>query len=169
MKKHLLAALREIRDQWETLFAQLDEAQLNAPMAPSHWSAKDVLTHLWAWQQRTIARVEAAQHNREPVFPSWGGEGDPDTPDNVNAANAFTYDTYHVQPWPVIHEMWRAGFQHLLDLADALPERDLLDTGRYVWLNGYSIAFILIATYDHHQEHLEKMQAWLQDHAPNNG
>jgi hypothetical protein len=31
-------------------------------------------------------------------------------------------------------------------------------------LNGYSLAFILVASYDHHQEHLEKLSRWLQDH-----
>jgi len=30
--------------------------------------------------------------------------------------------------------------------------------------NGYSLAFILVASYDHHQEHLEKLLAWLTEH-----
>jgi uncharacterized damage-inducible protein DinB len=38
----------------------------------------------------------------------------------------------------------------------------MLDAGRYSWLQGYSLAFVLVASYDHHQEHLEKLIAFLQ-------
>lgn len=165
MKQHLLAAMREIHDQWEALLAQMDEAQISAPLAPSHWSTKDVLTHLWAWQQRSVARMEAVQQSREPVFPQWVA-GDPDA--DADKANAAIYDTHHARPWPEIHAMWQAGFQRLLDVTDTVSERDLLDTSRYAWLHGQAPAFILIASYDHHQEHLEKMQTWLRDHAPTN-
>ena len=28
----------------------------------------------------------------------------------------------------------------------------------------HSLAFILVASYEHHQEHLEKLLIWLQEH-----
>jgi hypothetical protein len=37
-----------------------------------------VVIHLWAWQQRTIARMEAALADREPSFPQWSVDLDPD-------------------------------------------------------------------------------------------
>jgi hypothetical protein len=37
----------------------------------------------------------------------------------------------------------------------------MLDGDKYAWLNGYSPAFILVASYDHHQEHLERLMGWL--------
>jgi len=42
-------------------------------------------------------------------------------------------------------------------------EKDLLDGSRYSWLKGFSLAFILVASYDHHQEHLEKMRIWVEN------
>jgi hypothetical protein len=42
-------------------------------------------------------------------------------------------------------------------LAEQISERDLLDSSRYAWLEGYSLALVLRASYDHHQEHLEKL------------
>ncbi len=43
-----------------------------------------------------------------------------------------------------------------------VSKRDLLDGDKYPWLHGYSLAFILVASYDHHQEHHEKLTAWMQ-------
>ena len=71
MKTHLLTALREQLERWEDLLAMLSESQLTAPLLPWHWSPKDVLAHLAAWQQISTARVEAALADREPQFPAW--------------------------------------------------------------------------------------------------
>jgi hypothetical protein len=49
-----------------------------------------------------------------------------------------------------------------MESSDGISERDLLDSGRYPWLKGYPLAFILLASYDHHQEHLDKYLAWLE-------
>ncbi len=69
MKQHILAAVREEFDRWEELLASLSEEQITALLLLSIWSIKDVMAHLMAWQQRYIARVQAA---RLPLPPSTG-------------------------------------------------------------------------------------------------
>jgi len=85
-----------------------------------------------------------------------------DWDEDADRTNAWIYKTHHEQPWSKVHQNWKDGFLQFLELGGVLSERDLLDGDRYVWLKGYSLAFILIASYDHHQEHLEKLSAWLQ-------
>jgi hypothetical protein len=169
MKSHILAALSEELEAWEALLAELNEEQITAPMSPSHWSIKDVVAHVMAWQQRSIARVAAALSGEEPQFPGWP-TAEPDSEETTEQTNAWIYQTYRHQPWPRIHRSWRAGFQRFLQLSAQVSERDLLDSGRYSsWLDGHPLAFILIASYDHHQEHLEKTQAWLREHGHEHG
>jgi hypothetical protein len=163
MKQHILAALREEFDQWEELLDSMGEEQITAPHLPSTWSTKDDLAHLWAWQQRSNARVEGARLDRAPAFPAWPIAVDPEAENAADQVNAWVYATYHDQPWPAIHQQWRAGFLQLLEGAAAISERNLLDSGRYAWLDGYSLAFMLVASYDHHHEHLEKTSAWLKE------
>src|SRR6266540_7529772 len=98
--------------------------------------------------------MEAAVHNREPKFPEAPPEFDLDTENNVDGINAWFYETYRDRSWSTIHQNWREGFLRLLELAEPIPERDLLDSGKYAWLKGYPLAFVLVASYDHHQEHL---------------
>ncbi len=162
MQNHILTALREQFDHWEELLASLSEAQITAPDLPSNWSVKDVIAHLWAWQQRSLARTNAALLNREPDFPHWLPEIDPDGDGNTNQTNAWIYTTYHDLPWSKVHQDWREGFLHFLKSGEGILERDLLDSGKYPWMGGYPLAFVFIASYDHHQEHYEKLLAWLQ-------
>lgn len=161
MKDHILAALREMFDRWDILLRGMNEEQLTIPLPPSRLSFKDEIAHLWAWQQRSIARLEAALLDHEPVFPKWLAESDPELLDNTDQTNAWIYETYRELPWLEVQRNWKDGFKRFLEFAERIPERDLLDSSKYPWLDGYALAHILLASYDHHQEHIEKLQSRL--------
>ena len=161
MKEHILAALKEQFNRWEELLKNLSEEQITTPRFDYAWSIKDVIAHLWGCQQISTARLEAAVHNREPEFPKWTTEVDGDWEENADQTNARLYETNHQKSWPAVYQNWREGFLRLLDAADPIPEQDLLDASRYSWLQGYSLAFVLVASYDHHQEHLQQVIAAL--------
>ncbi len=59
-KQELVKRLREERDRWVALLAQLGEDQIVAPDLPGGWSIKDLVAHLMVWQQLTAARFQAA-------------------------------------------------------------------------------------------------------------
>ena len=164
MKDHIVAALSEQFERWEELLGTLSEKQLTAPQFDFGWSIKDVLAHLWAWQQISIARMEAGVQDREPEFPKWIVSIGQDWEEGADRVNALTFERNHNKPWSEVYENWKSGFSRFMDLGNQISERDLLDGDRYPWLKGYSFAFILVASYDHHQEHLEKLTAWLQEH-----
>jgi len=68
MKNHILAALREELDRWEKLLVSLSEEEITSPRFDFDWSIKDVIAHLWAWQQISNARLEGGLYDREPAF-----------------------------------------------------------------------------------------------------
>jgi hypothetical protein len=162
MKEHILTALREQFDRWEELLARLSDVQITAQRFDYDWSIQDVIAHLWGWQQISIARMEAAMLNREPELPKWIAELDGEWEENVDQTNAWIYNTHHEKPWPEIYQNWRKGFLRFLDSAEPISEKDLLNGDRYPWLKGYSLAFVLVASYDHHQVHLDNLIAALQ-------
>jgi hypothetical protein len=162
MQDHILTALKEQFDLWEELLASLSAEQITTPLLPSEWSVKDGMAHLMAWQQRTIARMEAALSNREPVFPVWLAEFDPDGEGSIDQTNDWIYKAYREQPWAQVHASWRQTYLHLVELARAVSERDLLDASKYSWMEERPLALILLSTYDHHQEHREKLIVWLE-------
>ena len=163
MKDHILSALREQFNSWEELLASLSQEQITTPHFDFDWSIKDVIAHLWGWQQISIARMEGGVINREPEFPKWVLELDGVWEEDANQTNARIFQNFHERPWSQVHHIWREGFLQFLELGNKISERELLDGDRYPWLKGYSLAFILVASYDHHQEHREKLVAWLQN------
>ncbi len=168
MKTHMLAALREEFDQWEKVLASLPAAQITAIPQPGELSLKDEMAHLWAWQQRSIARMAAGLNNEEPKMPAWWPDATVTRPEESedheaenDRINAQIYETYCDLPWAEVYTQWRTDFLRFLELGAAIAEPALLDASRYVWLNGYSLADVLLGSYDHHQEHLEKLLARL--------
>ena len=164
MKEHILSALREQFNSWEELLGSLNEAQITAPKFDFDWSIKDVIAHLWAWQQISVARLEGGLRNREPEFPKWILSLGEDWEEDADRVNALTFETNHEKSWSEIYQNWKNEFLRFLELGNEISERDLLDGDRYSWLKGYSLAFILVASYDHHQEHLERLVDWLGEH-----
>jgi hypothetical protein len=162
MKEHILSALREQYNNWVELLATLSEEQLTTPRFDLDWSIKDVIAHLWAWQQISIARMQGGILDRAPQYPKWIVESVEDWEGNADLVNALTFAQQHAKPWSDVYQAWKDGFLLFLELGDQIAERDLLDGGRFPWLNGYSLAFIQIASYDHHQEHFDKLIASLR-------
>jgi hypothetical protein len=159
-KTQIIAMLREEFNGWEELLASVGEEQIIAPHLPTTWSIKDVIAHLWAWQQLSIARLEAALLNREPEFSMWPAELDAESEDDLDQINAWIHETYHERPWSNVHRDWRGGFLRFLELAEAISEKDLLAAGRYPWLEGQPLSLVLLGSYEHHHEdHLEPLLA----------
>jgi hypothetical protein len=157
-KQSILIALSAEYNRWEALLASLPEAQIAAARLAENWSIKDVVAHLMAWQLRSIARLEAALLNREPEYPAWPAQFDPEAEGQPHDLNAWLYTKYRDQPWPSVYQNWRTGFLRFLELGAAIPEQDLLHIGRYSWLEGYALIGVLQGSYEHHREHAEYLE-----------
>lgn len=157
MRDHILRAFEEQFNKWEELLASMSDAQITGPIPDSDWTIKDVIAHLMAWQQRSIARMEVALHDQEPGFPRWLPGVNPEEEDNPDHTNAWIIQAYRDQPWSKVYQGWRTGFLRFLGSSKAISEIDLLDYDRYSWMAGYSLADVILSSYVHHQEHYEKL------------
>jgi hypothetical protein len=163
-KKEYLDLLREERARWEELLAGLSEEQIVAPVLDGGWSIKDVMAHLMAWQGITRARLQAALQGEEPEYTHWPEGRDPEAEEDLEEINAWIFSNYHDQSWASVQRAWREGFQQVLEAAEAIPESDLMETGKYAWLAEYPLSAVLFGMYDHHhEEHWVPLQAWLRD------
>ena len=155
-KKQSLELLEDIFHRWERLLASMSDEQFTDPQQSSALSIKDEVAHLWAWQQRSVARIEAFLNHSEPQYPEWPGTPDPDTGD-VDEVNAWIYETNRNKPWSKVHEDWREQFQRLLQLVENVPKEDLVAPARYAWMEGYPLSATLEGTYEHHEEHIDDL------------
>jgi hypothetical protein len=162
-REKILTMLKEEFNRWEELLAGLSEEQITTLHLPNGWAIKDLMAHLMAWQQISIARLEAAQLDKEPVFPEWLAGSDPESEEERDQFNARIYETYRDQPWSRVHQSWRDGFLRFLKMADGIPEDDHLDAEKYPWLKGHALIAVLQGSYEHHHvDHLEPLLAWIR-------
>jgi hypothetical protein len=158
-KQKWLAQLHQELARWEDLLRDKSEAELAAPPPNADLSLKDIVAHLYAWQQVTVARLEAGLHHREPHYPAWTMGHHPDEYERTDEFNATIQALYRDQPGSSVIHQWRENFNHLLELAEAIPEADLLDPNQYPWMDGYALVAVLEGTYEHHEEHREQLRA----------
>jgi hypothetical protein len=160
-KTKIISKLREEFNHWEKLVNGISEEKITTGYFDGGRSVKDIVAHLTAWQQVSVARLEAALTGKEPVLPDWLRGLDPELDDNTDKYNEWIYEFYHSKSWSDIHREWSDRFLHLLELAEVVPENDLLEAGKYPWLKEYPLSAVLLGTYDHHNEHLEPILVWL--------
>ena len=81
----------------------------------------------------------------------------------LDKINAWIYTTYREQTWSNVYQNWRTGFLHFLEVGEAVPETDLIAFELFPWMAGYSFTQVLIGSYNHHEEHRERIQEWFHE------
>ncbi|MDQ3929667.1 MAG: ClbS/DfsB family four-helix bundle protein, partial [Chloroflexota bacterium] len=96
-----------------------------------------------------------------PAYPKWPEELGSDPEEDVDKTNDWIQETYLDKSWQSVYADWRTQFLRLLELTRQVPEKDLLEPGRYEWMGGQPLSASYLGTYEHHQEHLDDMLARL--------
>ena len=163
-KQHIVDELAEVLNRWQMLLASLSEEQIHTPLLPSTWTVKDVVAHLWSWQQASVARAEAAVQDRQPAYPRWWQILGPDPDEDVDRTNAWLYEASRGNPWQVVYDDWKSQFMHYLELLQQVPEGDFLQPGHFTWMGKYALADSANGSLEHHREHYDDLTAWLREH-----
>ena len=155
-KQQLIERIWQERAGWEALLAEIGEERMTQPGAMEEWSFKDTLAHLITWWQRDLARLEMARRGeRPPDHPAF--------PQEVHVINDWIYLINKYRPLPMVLQEARTVWQQLEATIQLLPEQDLIESGRFEWLEGESLGSgILNSFFGHfHEEHEPLIRAWL--------
>ncbi len=162
-KTQIISALREEFARWEDFLANLGESEIISADLPGNLSIKDVVAHLRAWQQVSIARLEAAQQNCDPLLPGWLHGLDPDLENYTDQFNSWIYQDYQNKDWSSVHSEWKIGYSRFLELSESTSEENMLVPGKFPWLKGYPLIAVLQGSFEHHHiDHLLPLLALFQ-------
>jgi hypothetical protein len=164
-KQRIISALDQVFHRWQELIASLSQEQIEQPLIPSQCTLKDVMAHLWAWQQGSVARAQAALKDVYPDYPDWWKACGPDPNEDVDRTNVYIFAANKDKDWENVLKNWKEQFTHYLELLRQIPEADLMQRGRYAWMGTYALADSANGSLDHHLEHYEDLSAWLKEHA----
>ena len=126
-----------------------------------HWSLKDVIAHVTAYERGLVEWLEAARRGESIEFP------DLDDPD-VDRRNTVIYSQNRDRPWPDLLEESRQVFQRLLELVRGIPEEELVEPDltewfvRPRWQEGRPLwKCIADDSYEHYRQHIPDVSGWL--------
>jgi hypothetical protein len=156
-KQELLERVRQERITWETLVHDVGEARMRVGGAMGAWTFQDVVAHLTTWWQREVMCLEATRYGEQPA-------PHPSQPD-VQVINQWSYQINHYRPPQDIVRAASGVWQQFEDAIAAFDERDLMEPGRFAWLNGDALGPTILHDFvgHFHEEHEPQIRAWLEE------
>ncbi len=146
-KKELLADVEKEYDALEQFLAALSEQQMTCPGALGEWSAKDVLAHLYEWQQMFFGWYAAGLRGENPPTPTAGYKWS-----QLPALNQMIYEKHRQLALEDVLEKFRASYRRTLQLVQDLEEDELFIPGRYAWMRNNALAqYIAANTASHYR------------------
>ena len=156
--ENIVIKLKRIFESWEGFLASHTEQQIVTQLTPDGWSIREVILHLMAWQQISIARLQAVLNDTLPDLPGWLGGADIFfAEEHTTEFNNRIIEFNASEPWSCIYRDWREGFLRFIDLTESIPETKMYDEKCYEWLNGYPPLAVINGSLEHHEEHLEEV------------
>jgi len=157
-KAKLLDLIRSERKLLDAELADLDGDQLTKPGVEGHWSVKDLLAHLTAWEQRMIVWLKQALRSEVPQ-PLPAGM----TWDDLDRWNEQIYRQHRDRPLDEVLAESDRSYRHALGAVELMPEEALIEPDYYVWRGGKPLWELVAAnTYWHYQEHRQAIRSWLR-------
>jgi hypothetical protein len=165
-RAELLEQIERERRIWEQLLAEAEEARMTEPGVMGDWSFKDVVAHLSGWRVLTLARLEAAQHGREPEPPPGPAHLDEDDEGDLDQINDWIYRASQDRPLQDVLAEYSRSFERMRAAVAGLSDQALSEPGHYPWLDGYPLEAVLHGTFGHfHDDHEPGLREWLRREA----
>lgn len=157
----LLAETDHSRTIIETTILAQDPLNLEIQGVCGHWSVKDIMVHITAWENRMMEWLN------QIIFDDTGAEFlDPElSSEAIDAYNAQIYRIYADIDLQKIKTAFLENHQNILDYIARLPEEQLFDPDRPRFNGDHPLWHLVAAnTFWHYQEHLTNIekQSWFQ-------
>lgn len=134
--------LRDLDKTWRALLDSIrgiPESLMGEPGVSGHWSVKDILAHIGAWDRETTRVVMQIMRGDEPEWPI-----------HDQKFNDLNYEADKNLPVNEARNRALSAHKALVEMLDGRSEV------RAEWLRG--------ATYDHYPEHTEDILRWRAAH-----
>lgn len=161
-KKELLEILRTRRGQWNSLLDSVGDARMAQPGVEGHWSMKDVISHITAYEGWLVEWLAAASLNG---FPGPSPLDDAD----IERRNARVYELTRSMSLQDVLSDAHQTFIKLLKIIKALPDKYFDDPQSAEWfMKPYWSKMktvpeaVINLSVDHYEEHIPAIQIWIE-------
>jgi len=129
-KPQLLSAIEKEYGALEKYLAGLTPAEMAFSATTETWAVKDILAHLYEWQQMFFIWYESGLRGETPALPAPGYKWN-----QLPALNQNIHDRYCGLTPEKALELFRESHKKTMKFIEALPEAELCSPGLYAWMN----------------------------------
>ncbi len=140
-KSQLLEAANKQYTILDNYLDSLSEEQFTFTPAPGAWAVKDIIAHLYEWQQMFFTWYEGGQRSEQPAVPAPGFKWN-----QLPALNQAIYEKHQHLSTAQALEMFHTSHKKTMAFIENLPEQDLLQPGLYPWMNRNTLLSYLNST-----------------------
>ncbi len=151
-KMEFINTLKQAREEWDALMAQISEARMEQTGATGKWSVKDVIAHV-TWVEREIV----------PVMRTYVLAGSELWELSDYERNEIVYQRNRDRSLQEIMSDERQAYANLLEAVQTLDDADLNEPQRYRHMPQDWIPWQLFAgnSFDHYRDHMTSLREWL--------
>jgi hypothetical protein len=150
-RAELLDRIREAKSGVDGVVDRIPEARMEEPGRV--WSPKDQLSHLAAWHEILLARIEGRKEEEFLGLDAkrYAGMG-------IDEVNAFLHARDAGRPPADAREAFERSYQEVVKALEAVDEDDLYRDYRPEIRQRLLIDTVIGNTYEHYEEHLPMLQ-----------
>lgn len=157
-KADILERIEVERRRLEANLDTLSEEQMVQPGVVGEWSVKDVVAHLFDWEQRFVGWYEAGLRGEVPETPApgltWG---------QLDILNRQIFEQHRDRSLDDVMAEFRSSYERTLKTVESIPAEDMSITGRYAWLGKGNLAgYILANTASHYRWAKTLIRKWMK-------
>ena len=156
--------LDEIDIQWNILTELLDSLSSREMTKRGRneagWAIKDVLTHLFDWQERLLGWVESGKRGETPELPAPGYKWN-----QIRELNESIFRRHRQKSLDTVRNNLLATHARVVQEIKSLSKQELTELGFYSWTGkSWTLSdYIRANTSSHYIWAIKKIKRWLKD------
>ena len=144
-KIDLLAAIKKERVALDQCLESLSPQEMNEPGIVGHWSVKDVLAHLSAWEGMCLGWYKTGLQGETPQLPAPGFKWN-----QITELNQKIYEEHQDDPLEEVLALFQESSREILGLIQELSNEQLFAAGHYAWVKKNTLGTYLISNTSSH-------------------
>jgi len=158
-KEKIIERIHIERRRLEQNLAQLSDDDMLEPNVVGEWSVKDIMAHLFDWEQRFLGWYEAGLRGEVPETPAPGLKWS-----QLRILNQQVFEKHRNRSLSDVKAEFQSSFSKMLDTIDRIPEEDIFEIGRFQWTGRENIGgFILANTANHYRWAKSRIRSWMKE------
>ncbi|MFN2323278.1 MAG: ClbS/DfsB family four-helix bundle protein [Trueperaceae bacterium] len=155
-KRDLLAAIEHERAKLDAALDVVAPERMLEPGVVGEWSVKDVLAHLYEWEQMALGWYRAGLIGEVPELPAPGY-----TWRATPQLNRAIFEKHRDRPLDEVMVAFHASRREILGVIESLSDEDLFTSGRFAWTRKNALgAYFVSATSSHYLWARTRIARW---------